>query len=662
MIGRETLCWKGSGLVPDIKNLLSGPVRILLLEDDEDDQELIQRNLKEFECRLKVFRRLEDALNFLSVESVDIIIADLNVADSHGLATFKEVYHRAVNTPIIILSGHTEDSLALEAVRLGAQQYICKEAVNSINLTLQVQFALERHKLLSELIEARENARLQSRLKTDFIAHFSHEIRTPLNAVIGTVSLLDTNLSHEESSELIRSLSAGANRLQSILDDILDISKIEAGELALVLTRFNLRESVAEVMSIFASDAASKGLLLGNFFDPDVPTEIESDPKRLKQILLNLVSNAVKYTKSGHILISVSLQEKGLIRFSVKDTGRGLTEDEVERIFAPFMQAKTFDANTGTGLGLVVSRNLSKLLGGNIQVEKNIGPGSTFSFTIQPKQVFLVESHRQNFSAVIAIVLTGRSHFTDLITPILRSRGIIYKLLHIPDPIDRTLDFLQSMSLKRHFLVFDDSMIYENTSVLSSFLENFCQSHSIPLIYFFNKHFSSIGTKVKFPLHHSDFLHQIAAAFGELSPPLIAKTKSVVDDFQMGDRIQNPFLVVDDDLMNRKVLKSMLERLGVDCVVVESGEEALLKISAGQKFDVIFMDCSMPGMDGYETSRMIRSQGVNAVIIALTAHSYEEHKNKCMEAGMNVFLSKPIRVQQVRDAIIEVTKNKPFVE
>ena len=524
---------------------------------------------------------------------------------------------------------------------------------------------------LTEVIEKLEVSNKQlvqaSQTKSQFLANMSHEIRTPMNGVIGMTSiLLDTPLTDEQKSfvEIIRT---SGESLLTIINDILDFSKIEAGKLDLEEHPFDLETCISEAMNLVTPAASSKNLELLYQIEEGLPLCIQSDITRIRQILVNLLSNAVKFTESGEILITVSgknlKNDLYCYEFAVKDTGIGIPEDRIDSLFDPFSQvdASTTRKYGGTGLGLAICNQLARLLGGGLHVKSELGKGSTFSFTIvvhasesalsidrealRGKRILIVDDNGTNQK-----ILSSTLQSWDM-QPIAVSSGKeALDLIGNSEPFDAAL--------------LDCKMPEMDGLTLAEALSRHEDARSLPLIML-----SSIGDRhagssdiiphwlIK-PVNTIDLYRTLASLFGNKSsndPSHHASAKKEKKTDFSSLRI----LLADDNVINQKVALKMLERLGCRVDVAANGLEVLNAIQH-VRYDVILMDVIMPEMDGIEATRKLRSksQRYQPHIIALTASAMESDRKKCMDAGMDAYISKPVRMDEVEKALNRFVENK----
>jgi CheY-like chemotaxis protein/nitrogen-specific signal transduction histidine kinase len=544
--------------------------------------------------------------------------------------------------------------------------------MQTLNDQLQAQTDFQQHinaelqQQREEAESARAEAEKANQAKSIFLATMSHEIRTPMNGVLGMASLMAETSLTAEQKEYTDTILGSGEALLTVINDILDFSKIESGNLELDNHGFDLRQCIEDVLDIFSTKASQKGIDLVYEINYQVPAQIVGDSHRLRQILLNLVGNAMKFTHHGEIFIGIDLvkldREQLELAFQIRDTGVGIPQDKLSRLFKAFSQvdSSTTRKYGGTGLGLVISQRLVELMGGSIAVESEPGIGSSFAFTIKASvsQHALCQYVNGNLSGDegkrILVVDDNKTNLT-----ILKNQLEYWKLL--PTLASSGSEALQILTQQEKFdLVITDMQMPDMDGVqLTKHIK--IKYPLLPVILLSSigtesrkKHpdlFSAVLNKPVKQQHFSRVLHAVLSPEAKAMPLEEQNSKQVLSaDFAVKYPLK--ILIAEDNPVNQKLTTRVLNKLGYQQIVIaQNGLEVIEKFDE-QFFDVIFMDVQMPEMDGLETTRMIRLKHYQQpIIIAMTANVMQGDREECMRAGMDDYVSKPVKLERMVEVL-----------
>ncbi|GAB2878415.1 response regulator [Microbulbifer echini] len=623
-----------------------GVTRLLLVEDDEDDFIIAKDLLQDIDpegYQIEWARSPEEAHKYFASNNFDVCLLDYSLGALTGLQILAEARRQGFDAPIIMLTGHDDSTLDAEALSAGAVDYLVKTQLTAARLSRAIRYAVSRRDMERERLE-RLKAEAENKSKSEFLAHLSHELRTPLTSILGYTDLLLQNHKGQQQLDHLSIIKRNGYHLLSLLNDVLDLSKIEAGRLEVQFSELALPGFLAELYQLIAIKAEDKGIRFSIDIQTELPSQIITDTTRLRQILLNFLSNAVKFTDTGEVRLEVDatrLEHSCQLRFRVIDTGIGIPPAEQEKLFTPFVQAHggAHRSELGSGLGLAISRQLAQLLGGKISLHSEEGSGSCFTLTLECK-------HPAQYQ---------------------------YQTWDIQQPSSAV--HIQTPSLSGQVLVTDD--LREIRELVAHLLEsagcnvqqaaNGQEAINLLLAARNNgKPFDLVVMDVQMPIMDGLTATQELRMLGFETPVIALTAQTMLGERQrcldagctdhLGKPVQpdqlfdlltkhlpapainKKLILVEDDEDARSATQQLLIALGWETKACGDAQSAL-ELFATYQPNLILMDINLPDMDGFTLAKRIRKLSYTGRLLAATGES--PNSDKLTESGFDGILSKP---------------------
>lgn len=634
-------------------------VKLLMIDDDEDDFFLVRDLLADISpnCMLDWASTYETGQKLLLEDKHDLCLMDYKLGARDGIELLKFASGVAFSGPVILLTGVHQPEVDRQALLAGAADYLVKSNLSAEQLARSIRYALARREVERERVE-RLKAEAENRSKSEFLAHLSHELRTPLSAILGFTELLLNKSNDSENSAHLRIVHRNGKHLLGLLNDILDLSKIEAGKLEFEIQPVSLSAFITDIYFLMQGAALDKNLKLRVEAPDPLPVTLYTDPMRLRQILLNLMGNAIKFTLEGGVLLRINLiDEDGRrkIKFSVKDSGVGISEDTLKVIFEPFVQSKNekLHSGEGTGLGLTISKQLVERLGGNISVKSEIGKGSEFSFTLNIDEFGSVETEMllldfdseptktiqiPHFSGRVLVaddlgdIRTLIGHFVQL-----TGADVVYAI----DGADvlRIMNGDRKLGNEFDLVLMDIHMPVMDGHQAAKQLRE--QGFNLPLVALTAAHMkgdmdrcfeSGFTAYLGKPIDQAR-LYNCLARFLSSSP--VTSSTSIQP---------KSILVVEDNLDALAAMEGLLKLMGWQVYRAQYAAAALREMDIHRP-QTVLIDLNLPDANGYVCAAQIREQHPDARIIIISGEEIDQQR--ALEAGVTASLLKPVSLKHL---------------
>ncbi|MEW9796562.1 response regulator [Alteromonas sp. CYL-A6] len=659
-------------------------IRVLLVEDDEDDYLLTSDYLSRFDnptFQVSWVTNSADALDSLQRRRFDLCLLDYMLGAENAIDVLGMLKSNQITLPVIILTGHSDPHADEEVMRAGAADYLQKSEIETPRFMRTIRYAMVRREIENERVE-RHKIEQKNKAKDKFLAHLGHELRTPLTSILGYTELLLDDRKNREIEQELSIIHSNGKHLLSLLNDLLDMSRLMAEKLELTRKDISLSAMMSDIYSLMNLSAKDKGLMLVVDSETAVPARIHTDPTRLRQVLINLISNAIKFTDHGQIDISVELlpaagvNQRPLLLFRVSDTGIGMPQEKLDSIFQPFEQLEdVMRANHGgAGLGLAICRELVSLMGGEISVESVMGRGSTFSFTLDPGDIrgiplapLTLTLPQRSEAEEINLHVSGRVLIVDDLKELRRLTGHLVSQCHASvayaeNGVKAVEAILQAQEQKKpfHLVLMDIHMpVMDGIEALKAIRKYRCNVAVIALTAanrkglrqsLLEQGFDGVLSK---PIDRVELTRLLDRYLLKTQGPSPSPEheKQRAQEHPPSTRPSRKVLLIEDDNDAAELIELLLAHQGHEVTITHNGHDAIAKLQT-TGYDVVLMDLTLPDYHGYDLAGDIHRLQPKARVIIVSG--YEPEPEKMAALGISASLLKPVSRQDLENAFAQL--------
>lgn len=627
-------------------------MKILLIEDDPNESlAMLRKLIHSGICSnndITEVSSIEAGRCALETNKFDIVICDLGLTDILGPEVIIELQNASPTTPIIVTTCDDEDETLADSFKFGAEDFLCKDEITPAGLRRCIKNAIERKKLKNDLAQASRMAEVASTAKSSFLAKMSHEIRTPLNLIVGSADLLNETRLNPQQSKYVNIFSKASSHLLNVINNVLDMAKIESGDLIIEESAFHFENEINKVAEMAAMSCRSKKIEFEYYVSPDIPPFVKGDPGRVKQILLNLINNSVKYTEQGYIKLIVEAHFP-MIHFKIEDSGPGIPREKSDKIFDSFYQIHRKGAKAGTGLGLTIAKELAIKMNGDLYLDLSFQKGTRFNLNLplidSQQESSLTKLEPPSLQGIMVLIMAmGELERLTLQQSIQTLGGYT----EVVNSGQAALIALSHDTERRDFIILDIQMkdlgAFNVLKQLKYKIDAKKLIFLLPPIHRKNDLMeieSHVGAKYIYkPLSHSKICQ------------IFLPSKKITKTSYNFSKQSYKILIAEDDLDNQDLIRAYMKGFNHNLTFAKDGQEAF-ECFQNNKFDLILMDIQMPRLDGLKATELIRGYEKQkghttfTPIYGLSANAYKEDVQLALKSGFTGYMTKPLKKERL---------------